>query len=276
MRGQTSDRFGGPTPEPERGIAAQASSAAADGEPLADNPDSPVKMPATPELPPLKSIGLEAATPVLLPSLYDKRGRLVIPAPLYGSREILLRQNQMADRDGLDRVRDDADLLDLRRQKKLVALPENGALRVDVRLPENRRFSRPWTAAFLAILARDYYSSFHSPLQVDSAVRTVEFQQRLLRTNGNAAPSAGDTASPHLTGQAIDIAKRGLSLPEIAWMRAYLQPLVDQGKIDVEEEFRQSCFHISVYKNYLPDAPLHLSIAARQLPPESLPERPNF
>jgi hypothetical protein len=88
-----------------------------------------------------------------------------------------------------------------------------------------------------------------------------------MRTNGNAAPAAGDTASPHLTGQAIDIAKSSLSLTEIAWMRAYLQPLIEQGKIDVEEEFQQACFHISVYKNYLPSTPPHVTVAVRQSQP---------
>jgi hypothetical protein len=229
------------------------------------------------DIPSAESIEEEASTPVLLPSfrvesLYDSRGRLILPPPLYGSREILLHQNEMADRDGLGRVRDDADLLELRRQKKLVALPESEALRIDYRLPENRRFSRPWTAAFLAVLARDYYASFHAPLQVDSAVRTVQFQQQLIRTNGNAAPASGDTASPHLTGQAVDIAKSSLSLTEIAWMRAYLQPLIDQGKIDVEEEFQQACFHISVYRNYLVALPPHLAVAAgRQTDTEPLP-----
>ena len=124
--------------------------------------------------------------------------------------------------------------------------------RGDQRLPDDRRYSRPWTAAFLTVMARDFYASFHAPLQVDSAVRTVTFQRRLERTNGNAAPAAGDTASPHLTGQAVDIAKRGLSLAQIAWLRTYLQPLIEQGNIDVEEEFQQACFHISVYRNYLP------------------------
>jgi Family of unknown function (DUF5715) len=218
-------------------------------------------------LPPMKSVEEEASTPVLLPSLrvsslYDSRGRLIVPAPLYGSHEILLHQNQMADRDGLDRVRDDSDLLDLLRQRKLVALPANAALLVDQRLPDNRRYSRPWTAAFLAVLAHDYYSSFHEPLQVTSAVRTVAVQERLVRTNGNAAPISGETASPHLTGQAVDIAKHGLSLTQIAWMRTYLQPLIDSGKIDVEEEFQQSCFHISVYRAFLP-AVAHVTVATR-------------
>jgi len=220
-----------------------------------------------PARPPIETIVEEAVTPVLLPSLpvfltYDSRGRLIVPPPLYGSHEVLLHQNQMADHDGLSRIQDDAGLLDLRGKNKLVALPTSEALRVDYRLPDNRRFSRPWTAQFLAVLARDHYAAFHLPLQVDSAVRTVDFQRRLLRTNGNAAPAAGDTASPHLTGQAIDIAKSGLALVEIAWMRAYLQPLIEQGKIDVEEEFQQACFHISVYRSYLPPPPVHTTVAA--------------
>ena len=33
-------------------------------------------------------------------------------------------------------------------------------------------------------------------------------------------------------------------------MRDYLLPLMRAGKIDVEEEFQQSCFHISVYRSY--------------------------
>jgi hypothetical protein len=225
-----------------------------------------VLRPAT-ESHPLPTIEEEAATPVLLPalrvsSLYDSRGHLMVPPPLFGSHENLLHQNQMADLDGLNRVRDEADLLDLRRQHKLIALPENEALRVDERLPEDRRFSRPWTAAFLSVLASDHYAAFHQPLKVDSAVRTVKFQQRLTHSNGNAAPSTGDTASPHLTGQAVDIAKRGLTITEIAWMRAYLQPLIDQGKIDVEEEFQQACFHISVYRSYDPAAPARVTLAA--------------
>jgi hypothetical protein len=192
------------------------------------------------------------ATPVILPTLYNKRGRLIVPPPLMGSHEILVHQNQVADRDGLDRIQNDEDLLNMRSDRLLVAIPTNGDLQIDERLPLNRRYCRPWTAQFLATLARAHYAHFHSPLQVNSAVRTVEFQQHLVHVNGNAAPAEGDTASPHLTGQAVDIAKHGLSLTEIAWLRGYLLPLVQEGKIDVEEEFQQSCFHISVYKRYLP------------------------
>jgi hypothetical protein len=72
--------------------------------------------------------------------------------------------------------------------------------------------------------------------------------------NGNAAPADGNIASPHLSGAAIDIAKKGLTMSEVAWMRGYLLPLQMAGKLDVEEEFYQSCFHITVYKSYAPPA----------------------
>jgi len=51
----------------------------------------------------------------------------------------------------------------------------------------------------------------------------------------------------------VDIAKKGLGRSEIAWLRDWLLPLEAAGKIDVEEEFKQSCFHISVYKTYSKD-----------------------
>jgi len=213
-----------------------------------------VVRPAT-ERPQLASVEEVASTPVILPALYNKRGRLIVPPPLKGSHEILIHQNEVADRDGLSRIQDDNDLVDMRSKKLLVALPDNETLQVDDRLPVNRRYCRPWTAQFLATLARAHYAQFHTPLQVNSAVRTVEFQQHLMHINGNAAPAEGDTASPHLTGQAVDIAKHGLSLAEIAWLRGYLLPLVQSEKVDVEEEFQQSCFHVSVYKRYLPSAP---------------------
>ena len=206
----------------------------------------------TADKPQLPSVQQAATEPIVLPQLYNQRGRLIVPRPLFGSHEILVHQNEVADQDGLGRVQDDSDLDGMRAKEMLVGIPVSDALRVDERLASNRRYCRPWTAQFLANLAHAHYARFHTPLQVNSAVRTVEFQLRLQRTNGNAAPAEGDTASPHLTGQAIDIAKHGLSLSEIAWLRGYLLPLIQEGRVDVEEEFQQSCFHISVYRRYLP------------------------
>jgi hypothetical protein len=189
-----------------------------------------------------------------IPPIPMRHGRLLVPAPLVGSLASLERQNRRDKAEGLTRIEDDAQLNAMRREGELVGLPVSAALRVNPELPGNRRYTRAWTEQFLANTARAHYFRFHRPLQVNSAVRTVEYQRRLIRVNGNAAPAEGDTASPHLTGATIDIAKKGLSLSEIAWMRAYLLPLQAAGKIDVEEEFYQSCFHITVYKAYMPTA----------------------
>ena len=51
-------------------------------------------------------------------------------------------------------------------------------------------------------------------------------------------------------------------------MRAYLTPVETEGKIDVEEEFQQSCFHISIYRRYL-----GLPSRKHTTPAEPLPER---
>jgi hypothetical protein len=134
----------------------------------------------------------------------------------------------------------------------LVPVPVSSSLAINSSLPENRRYCRPWTASFLADLSRAHDALFHAPLMVTSAVRTVAYQKQLERVNGNAAAAEGDIASPHLTGATIDIAKQGLSRQQIAWMRDRLLALQDAGKIDVEEEFQQACFHITVYKSYVP------------------------
>jgi hypothetical protein len=190
-----------------------------------------------------------AVQPHVLP-MYTRTGRLIVPAPLRGSREILVHQNEMADAAGLERIQNDEDLQRLRYQHQLVEVVDTTALHVNPELPENRRFARPWTAKFATDIARAYYARFGEPLELNSAVRTISYQLRLQHVNGNAAAITGETASPHLTGQAVDFGKREMSRAEIAWMRMYLTPLMNSGVIDVEEEFQQACFHISVYRKY--------------------------
>ncbi len=179
-----------------------------------------------------------------------------MPSPLRGSLESLVRQNDRTEEDGLERIQDDDDLNDRISRGLLVPVPVSAALTINGNLPENRRYCRPWTAIFLSDLARAHAARFHSPIEVSSAVRTVEYQRKLMEINGNAAGAEGEVASPHLTGATIDIAKQGMSRQQIAWMRSRLLTLQQAGKIDVEEEFRQACFHITVYKSYLPPKPL--------------------
>jgi len=178
-----------------------------------------------------------------------------MPAPLRGSYTSLQRQNVRLEQEGLERIEDNQDLDGRIAHRLLVPLPASPALVVNSMLPQNRRYCRPWTARFLTDLAQAHDAVFHEPIQVNSAVRTVTYQKQLRQANGNAAPARGDVVSPHLTGAAVDIAKENLSRQELAWMRRQLLPLQQAGKIDVEEEFQQACFHITVYKNYPPAKP---------------------
>jgi hypothetical protein len=190
-----------------------------------------------------------------------------MPSPLRGSLESLERQNDKTEADNLERIEDEDDLADRIARKMLVPVPVSDALNVNANLVESHRYCRPWTAQFLSDIARVHGAEFHRPLEVSSAVRTVEYQKQLMGTNGNAAPAEGDIASPHLTGATIDLAKLGMTRQEIGWMRTWLLPLQEAGKIDVEEEFKQACFHITVYKSYVPPAP---PVPARA----SMPQKP--
>ncbi len=171
-----------------------------------------------------------------------------------GSLASLERQDARLEADGLERIEDESDLAARIAHHLLVPLPASAALTVNSELPINHRYCRPWTAQFVADIARAHEAVFHRPLEVNSAVRTVAYQERLERINGNAAPAVGDVWSPHLMGATIDFAKKGMSLDEIAWMRRQLMALEAAGKIDVEEEFEQACFHITVYRSYVSHA----------------------
>ncbi len=184
-------------------------------------------------------------------------GGITAVAPLRGSFESLARQNEKTDDDGLERILDNADLEDRIARGYLVKVPVSDALTINQNLPDMRRYCRPWTATFLKDLSRAHEKRFDRPFEVSSAVRTVAYQKQLMRHNGNAAAAVGEVVSPHVTGATIDIAKHGMTLDEIYWMRQRLAALQDAGKIDVEEEFRQACFHITVYKSYIGAGPAH-------------------
>lgn len=190
--------------------------------------------------------------------------RKIIPmadlsSSLRGSRESLERQNQTVAADGLPRLETEEDLRQSIARKELTPLPVSSALAVSPDLPVDRRYCRPWTAAFLNDLARAHAADFHRAFTVSSAVRTVEYQKQLRRSNGNAAAAEGDLVSPHVTGATIDIKKSGMNGQELLWFRQRLLALQQAGKIDAEEEFRQSCFHITVYKSYQSPEPAQKS-----------------
>lgn len=179
-----------------------------------------------------------------------KRSVRWTPTPLKGSHESLLRQNEEIDRLQLGRIADDAELEQLIVSKDLVALPSTRYVRVDPRLDESRRYCRPWTRDFLNDIGEAYYKEFKQPLQVNSAVRTVSQQEKLVRHNRNAAPAEGPTASSHLAGLTVDIAKHGMTRKQRKWMQEYLVKLRDQRLVEAAEERKQAVFHVMVSEKY--------------------------
>jgi uncharacterized protein DUF5715 len=169
---------------------------------------------------------------------------------LKGTSGSMLRQNQEVDRLQLPRIADDTQLEELERTQELVQIHETKSLHISPAIVPNKRYCRPWTNQFLVDMSEAYYNRFHVPLQVNSAVRTMEQQYKLRFHNSNAAPEAGENASSHLAGITLDLAKRGLTRPQHQFVVDYLKGLRDQGLVEAAEERRTHCFHIMVSDRY--------------------------
>lgn len=176
--------------------------------------------------------------------------RVVWNPVLKGSYESQLRQNEEIDRLQLPRIADQSQLEELIRTQELIEIKETSALRVSPVIEADKRYCRPWTNQFLQDFSEAYYKEFGFPIQVNSAVRTMEQQQKLRRHNHNAAPELGEVASSHLAGITVDLARRGLTPAQHKFMEDYLKNLRDLGLIEVAEERRQKCFHIMVSDRY--------------------------
>lgn len=166
------------------------------------------------------------------------------------SRDSLLRQNEYIDTADLPRIQNDEELEQLKASQDLVPIDPSTYLRIDPRLDPDRRYCRPWTRDFLEDLSEAYFEEFHSQIQVNSAVRTVQVQKKLRRHNRNAAPERGEIASSHLAGVTVDIQRRGMTREQVKWMEQYLLPLKGLGLIEPEEERRQWVFHVMVSDRY--------------------------
>ncbi|MBI2635588.1 MAG: D-alanyl-D-alanine carboxypeptidase family protein [Parcubacteria group bacterium] len=170
---------------------------------------------------------------------------------LRGSSDAIERQNKQADLENLSRLTE-KQLGTFKKSGLLVPLPISKGVIVDDRLPKKYRYCRPWVLQFLVDLGENYETRFGKQIQVNSAVRTVEYQEELQKRNRNAASAkAGSQQSSHLTGATIDIAKKDMSYRELAWMRNHLIVLERKGLIEATEEFHQEVFHIMVFNRYL-------------------------
>lgn len=166
------------------------------------------------------------------------------------SHDNLLSQNTMIDDLGLDRLKDDKALKLAVEEDDLVPITQNKYVRVSPKLEAKRRFCRPWVNVFLQELGQEYYEQFEEPIQVNSAIRTIRTQIKLLRWNHNAAPAHGETASAHLAGVAVDLQRRGLTREQIRFLQQKLLYLAKLDMVIVEEELKQPCFHVVVTGEY--------------------------
>lgn len=169
---------------------------------------------------------------------------------LRGSHDSMTRQNEEIDRLQLPRIADEQQLAELEHTQELVPIPESRFLRWSTTVQADKRYSRPWTRQFIVDMSEAYYSEFHAPMQINSAVRTMEQQQKLRRHNRNAAPEMGDMTSSHLAGTTVDLARRGLTPAEHQWIEGYLKNMRDQGLVEAAEERQTWCFHVMVSNRY--------------------------
>jgi hypothetical protein len=117
-------------------------------------------------------------------------------------------------------------------------------------------YARPWVRKFLQREGGHYADEFDGArFKVSSLVRTEGYQALLRSRNPNAARGdQEDTRSPHLTGSAVDISKKGMSPRRLAWMREHLVALQELGWIIATEEMATNAFHVFVQPDFGPQA----------------------
>ncbi len=177
------------------------------------------------------------------------------PPNLKSAPNPLARENIEANRAKLSRLTE-KNLDSFKQKGLLVPLPNNEFVIIDSRLDEKWRWCRPWTFRFLMSIGKEYKAAFGKPIQINSALRTVERQRVIAKGsakekgNVNAASAErGLRQSTHLTGSTIDIAKKVMSSEEIKWMRKRLNGLQKKSRILYRNEFKQSVFHIYVKRD---------------------------
>ena len=169
---------------------------------------------------------------------------------LRANTESQVFQNKRADRDHLSRMKDRGMLESWVRLELLVGVPAKTANFYVHQIQAEYRYVRPWAKLFLDRISSQFRRRFGRPLRITSLTRTVEYQNRLSRRNGNAASPYGKKRSSHLTGASLDISKKGLTSAQVGWLRRVLLSLHQKQYLFAVEEFYQPNFHVMVYRNY--------------------------
>ncbi len=164
------------------------------------------------------------------------------PKAFLADHESVLRENVAAEKIHAYRFENLRDVEYAVHRGILVPIQESDALRIAHRLPADRRFARPVAVHFIEQLSTEFYSVFHHPLVIDSAVRPTNVQKRLARWNSSAAPATGDRASTHERGISIDLSVR-LSRAETRWLIMRLMYYRAIGSVLVIQE--RACWHLA-------------------------------
>lgn len=162
-------------------------------------------------------------------------------------RDSVKLENEAADAFGAPRYLTQAAVIQAVSVYKLVPLYSQKAYTLCRKLPDNRRYALPSTAFFLEALGAEFYTQFHQPLVVDSAIRPATLQKKLSRWNHSAAPAYGAYPSSHERGTTVDLSKH-MTKAQHTWMVGRLLYYRAIGRVLVIEE--KSCIHIFVNGEY--------------------------
>jgi hypothetical protein len=171
--------------------------------------------------------------------------------PLTARAGNLARENAVTKRERLSQIRSREMLRRFVRAGHLVRVPADARTFWIDGVGRDFQVARPWTRRFIVQLAAGYHARFGARIKITGLTRTADFQRRLRLTNGNAAPPAGAAASSHLTGAAVDIGTRDVSVAGRAWLRHVLRQLAGRKLLLAIEELRYPHFHVVVRRAYL-------------------------
>ena len=142
----------------------------------------------------------------------------------------------------------------------LVSVPDDGDIiwhRTE--LVAKYAYIRPYALKILkAELVVEFWKNFRNPINIASAARTVERQDRLrkgkIKGGGNATSSNTYTAngkrhcaSSHIYGTTVDIGYKAYSPKEVAWLEGRLLLLERDGIVQMTKERHHACFHVHFY-----------------------------
>lgn len=180
------------------------------------------------------------------------------PASLKGSVLSQKRQNRVANKAHLSRLRNIKDIQKLVRKDLLVEVKDTPAYYLgrylgylDAPNAAWYRFTRPWTKRFLERVLGAGHRLTGERFKVTSLVRTKIYQRKLVKKGANAISGSGWwRQSSHLTGATIDISYKNMSPKARRWLEKKLLILERKGLVEATKERRSYCFHVMVFPSY--------------------------